>query len=110
MNKSLLFARGGIRDFKMVLAGEEQVFHYKARTPNELASHFGAINAAKEDAAGMVAMQQELARFLVSSLCEPDGTPLLKQDEAERIPGSLKAAIRGHIILGSNEAGDAGKG
>jgi hypothetical protein len=111
MDKSLLFARGGIREAKKVFAdGQEHTFHYKAKTPNELAAHFGAINIAKEDADGMVAMQKELARFIAASLCEPDGSPFITPAEAERIPGSLKAELRNLILIGSNEAGDAGKG
>lgn len=121
MDKSLLMFRGGVRSaVKKLATGElneigepitqEHTLYYKAKTPNELAAHFGAEGAFAADEAGSVARQKHRARFIASSMCDESGEPLMTVAEAEMILGSLKAEIVNMIVIGSNEAGDAGKG
>ena len=110
VDKSRLMFRGGTRTFTKKYPDEtEEVFHYKARTPNELAAHFGALAAFTETSDGYVARQKHLAKFIAESLCDESGQPLLTAKEADQILASLKAEIVNLIVLGSNEAGDAGK-
>lgn len=123
--KSLLMFRGGVRsvekelatgatkiteDGKTVPVTEKHKLYYKAKTPNELAAHFGAEGAFTNDEAGAVARQKHRARFIASSMCDEAGETLMTVQEAEMILGTLKAEIVNMIVTGSNESGDAGKG
>ena len=111
VDKTRLLFRGGLRTFtKTYEDATVETFHYKARTPNELAAHFGAENALKDDAEGGVARQRLRAKLIATSLCTESGEPLLTASEAELIPGSLKAEICNLIAIGSNDVGDAGTG
>lgn len=111
MDKSLLMFRGGVRSVKKLLAdGKEHDLFYKARTPNELAQHFGAANALPNDGDGAVSLQKLRAKFIAASLCTEDGEPLMTIAEAENIPGTLKNEIVLMVSQGSAEIGDAGKG
>jgi hypothetical protein len=109
--KSLLLFRGGIRTITKTLAdGQEHKLYYKARTPNELAHHFGAEEAFSKDADGQVARQKHRARFIADAMCNEDGTQFVTIAEAEKILGSLKAELCNLIIVGSNEIdSEAGK-
>jgi hypothetical protein len=108
--KALLMFRGGVRSVSKTLAdGQEHELFYRARTPNELAAHFGAENVLKDDAAGAVERQKMRARFIASSMCDEKGDPLMTVKEAEDIPGGLKAELLALIVAGSNEIGEAGK-
>ncbi len=120
MDKSILMFRGGIRSEKKNLwTGKtddegkpvtvEHTLYYKARTPNELAAHFGAEGAFTSDEAGSVARQKHRAKFIAASLCTESGDPLMTVAEAELILGGLKSEIVNMVVIGSNEAGDAGK-
>ena len=103
--------RGGVRSFRRTLAdGKEHDLYYKARMPNELAAHFGAMSALKEDnEKDTVARQKLIARFIADSMCDADGKPLMTLSEAELIPAPLKIELRAAILEGSSEAGEAGK-
>jgi hypothetical protein len=118
--KSLLMFRGGVRSATKALntgkvdaegkpVTEEHTLYYKARTPNELAAHFGAESAFTNDEAGSVARQKHRAKFIAASMCDEAGQSLMTTAEAELILGSLKAEIVNMIVVGSNESGDAGK-
>lgn len=111
VDKSRLLFRGGIRSFTKTYEDETvETFHYKARTPNELAAFVGGENVLKDDAAGGIARQKHRAQFLASSLCTETGEALVTVAEAEMIPGTLKAEICNLIVVGSNDVGEAGKG
>lgn len=111
MDKSLLMFRAGVRSVVKTLAdGNEHTLYYRARTPNELAAHFGAESAFTQDADGNVARQKHRARFIAAALCDEAGEPLMTPAEAENITGQLKAEICAFIVEGSNQPGEAGKG
>lgn len=110
MDKSRLLFRGGIRSFsKTYEDGTSETFHYKARTPNELAAHFGALATFGENAEGFVSRQKHLAKFIADSICDETGAAQFTAKEAENILASTKAEIVSLIVVGSNEVGDAGK-
>lgn len=103
--------RGGVRSFvKKYEDDTEETFYYKARTPNELAGHFGAESALKDDGPGAVERQKLRAKFLAASMCDEAGASVMTDKEAEQIPGGIKAELCNLIANGSNEIGDAGKG
>lgn len=111
VDKSRLLFRGGIRTFSKVYEdGTSETFHYKARTPNELAGHFGALAAFPESADGFVSRQKHFAKFIADSLCDETGEPVFSAKEAEQILAPTKNEIVSLIVVGSNDAGDAGKG
>jgi hypothetical protein len=111
VDKSRLLFRGGIRSFsKNYEDGSSETFFYKARTPNELAAHFGALAAFAENADGFVARQKHLAKFIAESICDETGEPQFSAKEAESILAPTKAEIVSLVVVGSNEIGDAGKG
>lgn len=103
--------RGGVRSFvKKYEDDTEETFHYKARTPEELAAHFGALQAFTPDAPGAVARQAHLAKFIAASMCDEAGNPVITAAEAAKLTATNKAEIANLIATGSNESGDAGKG
>ena len=86
MDKALLMFRGGIRSVKKMLSdGNKHTLYYKAKTPNELAAHFGAEQAFTSDEAGNVARQKYRAKFIASSMCTEDGRPSVTVAEAELV-------------------------
>ncbi len=110
VDKSLLMFRGGIRTATKKLAdGNEHQLHYKAKTPDEIAVFLGAQGRFTQDEAGDLARQRTRAKFIASSLCNEDGTPLMTEAEAMLIPATLKPELCELIVVGSNEIGDAGK-
>lgn len=110
VDKSRLLFRGGIRNFRKTFEdGTDETFHYKARTPNELAAHFGSLAAFPETADGFVARQKHLAKFIADSICDEGGQPEFSAKEAEQMFPQLKAELANLIVVGSSEIGDAGK-
>jgi len=86
--------------------GKDHTFHFRARAPNEIAAHFGAVQALTKDgqtAEAAVAVQKELARFIADSLCNEDGTPMLDAKKAEQIAPVLKNELRAIIVDGSSK-------
>lgn len=107
---SRLLFRGGVRAFAKVYEdGTSETFHYKARTPNELAAFSGAENVLGTDAEGAVKRQKLRAKFIAESLCDESGEPVVTAAEAEKIPAPTKVELCQLILDGSNEVGDAGK-
>ena len=104
--KALLLARGGVRSFERTLAdGEKHTLYYNARTPAEVAAARGAIIAGQDTEQGMVNVDRFLAKFLLDSMCNEDGTPLLTKAEASQIPNGLKMTLALSIVQGSEETG-----
>jgi hypothetical protein len=86
--------------------GKEHTFHFKARSPNEIAAHFGAVQSVTKDGQTpetAIAAQKELAKFIAESLCNEDGTPLLSVAQAENIAPILKGELRAIIVDGSSK-------
>ena len=111
MDKSLLMFRGGVRTATKKLAdGQEHTLYYKAKTPNEISVFLGGQQRFPDDEAGDLARQVSRAKFIASSLCNEDGTPLMTESEAQLIPTTLKPQLCEMIVLGSNEIGEAGNG
>ncbi len=111
MDKSLLMARGGIRSAKKTLDdGNEHTLHFKAKTPNEIATYSGAERRIPETAAGDLLREKMRAEFIAGSLCDETGAALMTVDEALLVPATLKPELCHMILLGSSETTDAGKG
>lgn len=111
VDKNLLLFRGGVRSVTKTLAdGQEHTFHYKAKTPDEIALFLGAQSRVPDDEKGDLLRQNLRAKFIASSLCEEGGEPLMTEAEAKMIPATLKPELCALILHGSNEVGDAGKG
>lgn len=109
MDKSLLMYRGGVRSVDRKLAdGQEHKLFYKAKTPNELAAYFGALDVLQAGPDGAVSRQKEYAKLIAGSLCDEHGEPLMSFAEAELIPAGLKREICDFITVGSNQAGVSG--
>jgi len=86
--------------------GKDHTFHFRARAPNEIAAHFGAVQALTKDgqtSEAAVSVQKELAKFIAESLCTEDGKPLLDAATAERIAPILKGELRAVIVDGSSK-------
>ena len=110
MVKELLLFRGGVRSATKKLAdGQEHTLYYKAKTPDEIAVFLGSQSRFTNDETGDLARQKTRAKFIASSLCNEDGSPLLTESEAMMIPATLKPELCELIVVGSNEIGDAGK-
>lgn len=111
MDKSLLLFRGGVRSTTKKLAdGNEHAIHYKAKTPDEIATFLGAERRYTQDEAGDLAREKRRAEFIASSLCDEGGQPLMTADEARGIPNTLKPELCALIVDGSNKTSDAGNG
>jgi hypothetical protein len=108
MDKSLLMFRGGVRSVVHKLGGAEHKLHFKAKTPNEIATFLGAERRYPQDEAGDLAREKNRAAFIAASLCDESGELLMTADEAVQIPLTTKAELCALIYQGSNQAGDAG--
>lgn len=111
MNKSRWLTQPGIRAETQTFADNQtETFHYRVRTPAELAAHFGALAALPQDGPGAVQAQALLTDFLAETLCDEAGAPILSKAEAALISPRLKNQLRDIIVTGSSTVvADLGK-
>lgn len=111
MDPALLQYRGGVRSLgkKKLADGNEHELFYIARTPAEVSVLYGKLAAADkiEDVEKRVAMVNRLeTQYIAASMCQDDGSPLLTEEQAAKVPLTLKRELRDLISLGSNALQD----
>lgn len=104
MDVNVWMVRTGIgSDTQKFADGKKHTFHFKLRTPPEVAFHLGEIQATGVDGEGAVKRQELQAKFLAESICSEDGTLLLDEAKALLIAPALKNQLCSIVIAKSVE-------
>lgn len=113
MDPSLLMYRPGVRSLgkkKLADGGEHELF-FEARTPEQMTeflAELDALDKIEEPKKRRALTAKVQSEFLVATMRNQDGTPLLTFAEAMKIPITLKKELCGLIAKGSDDIADAG--